>query len=499
MTVHNGWAIALPKKLSFFVILLTITVFLTLVLYTVPSQTLKAQTHKIIQNTPFSTPYTFRGQAIQDDVHLIKDADEYLSHFTEVVRYPSMPISDAKAGCGWPDESYVSFAGKDTVDEWHPDESKWLIEDESDFKIELHRRQWQYFVEKEMRPWQPHRKRFSGKGIVIPGGHKKSVYRMEVLLKMLNKLGSTIPVEIAFWGKTEMMQEDRQRLSAIREVYFNDLSEEQPMPIFYSDFLNFQLKIAAVLNSRFAEVVLMDSDNIPVVDPITLFDSAVYKEFGTVFWPDVVRTRRQNPVWAVTNTQCKMDEWEQESGQVLVDKRRYWYHLQLASWMETGSYYRHLILGDKDAFRFAWHALRTKFGVPNRWLTSVGTLSPGNNGSVYCGHSFAQHHPDTDAVAFLHGGLLKTLSKNVLEWQVKEKGGIFQVYKQDPNALNKMSTPRVHMDWDPAWYLPEDKGDDYRVGFCTDFPDSPAKDFNELVPDFQKTYAELGGYWLLGT
>ena len=80
--------------------------------------------------------------------------------------------------------------------------------------------------------------------------------------------------------------------------------------------------------------------------------------------------------------------------------------------------------------QFAWHALKTPFGVPSRWITSVGTLSPGpldRSEQVYCGHSFAQHHPDKDGeIAFLHGGLLKTMDARVVQWQLENAGGIFQ-------------------------------------------------------------------------
>ena len=106
-----------------------------------------------------------------------------------------------------------------------------------------------------------------------------------------------------------------------------------------------------------------------------------------------------------------MDEYEQESGQLLVDKRRFFYHLQLAAWFDNehsrNEYYRQILLGDKDLFRFAWHALQTQYGTPAKWLTSVGTFY---EDGYYCGHSFAQHHPDDGRVAFMHGGLVKVHS-----------------------------------------------------------------------------------------
>ncbi|QIW99720.1 hypothetical protein AMS68_005238 [Peltaster fructicola] len=479
-----------------------VALFLVLISFSTSPETIRSHTHKLLQKSPFSTPYTFRGQAVLEDPHLLEDADDFLDHFKAVVEYPSMPISDSKAGCGWPDESAINLQWG--YDDTRGDDMKWVIQDEDDYKIELIRKQWQYFVANEMRPWAEHKKKFHGRGIVIPAGHEKSIYRTKVILRMLQKLGSTIDVEIAYWGELELKDDVKQQLLDVKpDLFFNDLSiPGQPIPTYYSFMANFQLKIPAVINSRFAEVILMDSDNIPIIDPVKLFDSEVYKEFGTVFWPDIVRTRRNNPIWAITNTQCRMDEWEQESGQLLVDKRKFWYHLQLATWLETEHrlYYSTLILGDKDMFRFAWHALRTKYGVPSRWITTVGTLSPGEEGKekVYCGHSFAQHHPDKDGgIAFLHGGLLKTLSNQVIKWQIEHQGGIFQAYKRVTSDQDKQFTPNVKIEWDPAHYLPEEKDENYHTAWCTNFRDDPAHPLDELLPGFQETYKEVGGYWML--
>ena len=124
-----------------------------------------------------------------------------------------------------------------------------------------------------------------------------------------------------------------------------------------------------------------------------------------------------------------MDEYEQESGQLLVDKRRFWYHLQLASWMnnEHGSFYNTFLLGDKDTFRFAWHALKTKYGKPTKWLASAGTVNINGDQGTYCGYDFAQYHPDPgqSQVAFMHGGTLKSVHPELLLWN-KEQGGIFR-------------------------------------------------------------------------
>ncbi|KAK4124409.1 glycosyltransferase family 71 protein [Parathielavia appendiculata] len=161
-----------------------------------------------------------------------------------------------------------------------------------------------------------------------------------------------------------------------------------------------------------------------------------------------------------------MDENEQESGQLMVGKRRYWYHLQLAAWLKNkqGEYYDKFLLGDKDMFSFAWHALKTDFGLPRKWLTSVGTRNDG----FYCGHTFAQHHPDDRRIAFMHGG------------------------------LTKIAALRVHVDIisDPTDYMPNRPGG-LPVAMCTEMRDVKAGNFSELLPDFESEFTELGGYYTL--
>ena len=143
-------------------------------------------------------------------------------------------------------------------------------------------------------------------------------------------------------------------------------------------------------------------------------------------------------------------------------------------------------------FRFAWHALKTKYGSPPKWLTSVGTLA--DNG-FYCGHSFAQYHPD-GRVAFLHGGLVKTMAKEVMRWQRQSRGGIFQAFKRSDYDQQHFVNVDVSIKADTADYLPN-RPADIEVAMCTDFHQVTARPLDELIPNFEKTFEEIGGYWML--
>jgi alpha 1,2-mannosyltransferase len=427
-----------------------------------------------------------------ENAHKLPDADAFLQHFKAVTHLPGMSMAEAKSGCNWLAPWDVNFQ----YDELH----EWVVHDRTDQELQMRRRQWHDFIESGLIPWEQYRNHFQeDRGIVIVAGNEKSLKRVRVVLNALAALDSKLAIELHYWGD-EMNEESKQNISAMwPKMYYNDLSEPSKQNIIRTHrngfgLINYQMKTAAVMNSRFAEPLLLDADNIPVIDPEELYDTPVYKEYGALFWPDIARTRPNNPAWAITNTKCRTDEYEQESGQLIVDKRRYFYHIQLAAWMNNnaGDYYEKFLLGDKDTFRFAWHALKTQYGFPAKWLTSVGTVSPDG---YYCGHTFAQHHPD-GRVAFLHGGLLKTIPSETLKWLREERGGIFQVYKRSEFDEKHVVNVNVRIKWDGAEYLPN-RPENLQIASCTDMFDVQPRPLDEIVPGFERKFEEYGGYWKL--
>ena len=115
---------------------------------------------------------------------------------------------------------------------------------------------------------------------------------------------------------------------------------------------SFHLKGAALVEAtkRFDDVLMLDSDNIPVRDPAFLFDSVEFREMGAVFWPDYWKDQPENvsptshvfrsihlgsairggltivksgsesqAIWSILGVQCR-DEFTIEAGQVLLRK-----------------------------------------------------------------------------------------------------------------------------------------------------------------------------------
>ncbi|KAH6691223.1 glycosyltransferase family 71 protein [Leptodontidium sp. MPI-SDFR-AT-0119] len=435
------------------------------------------------------SPPTSSLAGLVENVHTLPNADAYLPHFKAVTSLPSISLAEAKAGCTWKDEQGVNFM--------YGGDADWVIRERNESELSSHRSEWQSFITNNLIPYSRYSSRFSGRGIAVVAGNERTMKRVNVLLRALKRLNSSLPVEIHFYGDEVPASTQTEMLKLFPNLYFNDLSSSTNIiPTGFNYFLaNFQFKTAAVLNSRFAEVLLLDSDNIPAIDPESLFESDTYREFGTLFWPDIARTRPNNPIWAITNTICIMDEYEQESGQLLVDKRRFFYHLQLAAWLnnENAAYYNRFLLGDKDMFRFAWHALKTRYGKPAKWLTSVGTLTEGS----YCGHTFAQHHPD-GRIAFLHGGLLKQIPNEVVRWQREVRGGVYQAYKRASADERHVEVVKCGMRWDRGEYLPEERRNGtLPVWMCMDLYDVPARPIGEVLEGFEEVFEEVGGYWML--
>jgi alpha 1,2-mannosyltransferase len=422
------------------------------------------------------------------DAHRFATADGFMPHFKAVIQLPSMTMAEAKSGCNWESTNKVNFQ--------YTADRDWIIEERSDQEIETQRKEWRKFLDTGLLSYEAYKKRFEGRGIVIVAGNERSMKRVRVVLRALDRLKCQLPIEIHYW-KDELAAATKQNISEMwTEIYFNDLSDATNIfQTHHNDVANYQLKNAAVLNSRFAEPLLLDSDNVPVLDPESLYESSEYHEYGTLFWPDIARTRPQNPVWAVTNTPCRMDEYEQESGQLLVDKQRFFYHLQLAAFLNTKQswYYHQFLLGDKDTFRFAWHALKTRFGTPRKWLTSVGTVV--GEDAYYCGHTFAQHHPD-GRVAFLHGGLIKMMPEGLMRWHRDNNGGIWQVYKRSDSDERPSVVVDVGLKYDLETYLP-DKPANMTFGVCTELADVKTRPLDDIIPGFEKTFSEIGGYWML--
>ena len=202
--------------------------------------------------------------------------------------------------------------------------------------------------------------RFEGRGIVVSAGGARVFTNAWVLISVLRRtLGCTLPIEVWHFGPDEMSASMAALLAEL------DVTLVDALPVIAREGAvvrdGWQLKPFAIQHSRFAEVLLLDADQVPVRNPAELFDWPEYRETGAVFWPDMIELREDNPVWAALGLPPRRTV-ALESGQLLIDKRRHWRALSVAVALnaEAERLYR-MIYGDKDTFLIAWQLAEAEF------------------------------------------------------------------------------------------------------------------------------------------
>lgn len=244
---------------------------------------------------------------------------------------------------------------------------------------------------------------FSGRGIVICGGAgTKYAACTWVCLRALRHVGCTLPIEIWHLGGREYNPAFDSLCQQFGAVHVDASQVKLAYP--HAHLAGWELKPYAITWSRFAEVLLLDADNVPVVDPEFLFDTLQYQQAGAIFWPDYA-ARRYKPsesVWKVFGVPYD-GRTEFETGQVLVDKRRGWQALQLANWYsERSPFYFRFVLGDTGIFKHAWGVSETQHYVIPKGIHSL-------NGCM------CQHAPDGRRI-FQH--------RNFRKWQLESDANV---------------------------------------------------------------------------
>ncbi|HVB65092.1 MAG TPA: hypothetical protein VNE17_10200, partial [Nitrolancea sp.] len=122
-----------------------------------------------------------------------------------------------------------------------------------------------------------------------------------VLLSILRQVHRCrLPIEIWYLGDNDLPPHVRTLFERF-DVEFVDACRDQriagPRPS-----TGWELKAFAIVLSRFAEIVYLDADNIPLTDPAALFDEPRYRTTGALFWPDIRVTNRFNPIWSIVGT-----------------------------------------------------------------------------------------------------------------------------------------------------------------------------------------------------
>ncbi|KAI9034673.1 mannosyltransferase putative-domain-containing protein [Hyaloraphidium curvatum] len=189
-------------------------------------------------------------------------------------------------------------------------------------------------------------------------------------------------------------------------------------PFFYlpkrTDRRNYQIKIEAIMASSFEQVISLDSDNVPTMDPTFLFSEPEYLASSALFFPNFWRPAPDHPMWTISNLPWRFG-WELETGQLVISKPKAWCGISLSLFfLQSDAYQPQYIFGDHDAFYYGLLAANIFFNIV-KWPLAVGGLRsiPTPPATVakateFCGLVMVQNHPQRRNVSlFYHTHSLK--------------------------------------------------------------------------------------------
>ncbi|KAL8940484.1 MAG: hypothetical protein Q9211_002245 [Gyalolechia sp. 1 TL-2023] len=231
---------------------------------------------------------------------------------------------------------------------------------------------------------------FAGRGIVVLAGGKYSEIAATTL-GMIRLLGSRLPVEVWMLDRIEK-----------KEAWCEELSPQGIICRFVSDYLSdmsafshhYQLKPLAIMFSSFVEVLYLDADSMPVINPDAVFDAPAYLDTGAVLWPDYWAAT-ESPLTpyiigrSVTKSTTVPHIQTVEAGQMLWNKEKHWKSLCLSAYYNYfGPTYFYTLFtqggpgwGDKDTFPTALRALRANWTMVPHHLEPQGYNDGTGHGS----------------------------------------------------------------------------------------------------------------------
>jgi hypothetical protein len=204
---------------------------------------------------------------------------------------------------------------------------------------------WQIYnqLEKTLFPWiRPHWKNIfeinlnndNSKGIVMCVGNGQFKHAATSVQAIREILKSNIPIEIVYIDEYDLSQEKRDYFDAMSNV--KTLSISDRINNAYTQFGGWAVKPYAILASSFSQVMLMDADVFLFQKPELFFEDQGYQAAGALFFLDrtLFNNFHEGKKWLKSflpthSNYVEQTRWwkttsthEQESGIVLVDKRK---------------------------------------------------------------------------------------------------------------------------------------------------------------------------------
>ena len=267
-----------------------------------------------------------------------------------------------------------------------------------------------------------------------------SIYALIQLLRQRHHC--SLPIQL--WSLPLEIQTQQTLLSIILQQLPNVThhilkQHDDALPLSSGSFFT---KPLALYQTDLQQVLLLDADSIPIQDPTYLFDyisqdshsnqytSSSSSSSTAIFFPDywhpyntVFDLTSGSLVWELLGIPY-VDEFEGESGQLVVDKtqsqRALHMLLFLTHTFDVWLGPLKLAYGDKDLFRFAWKMTQTPYTFVSH---PPGTAGFGTDTVPVCGVTLVQHDPSGQSL-FLHRNTVKIKGMDSLQ-KVWHKGMTF--------------------------------------------------------------------------
>lgn len=225
----------------------------------------------------------------------------------------------------------------------------------------------------------------SGRGVLIMGGGKYLSWAWCVA-KRIRDLGCQLPIQVWFLGPSEMPRWavpffTSLDVETVDTLDYLKIHPHRTLQQYVGEkkwtLAGWVAKNFAIEHSPWEQVLYLDSDAFPSINPEKMFEDSHVKETGSLFFSDVCSHRKSNWPFVYCGLEIPRKEWE--AGQKIVHKTKAWMGLRWANWMlehlDTWGVNLH---GDKECdhlgfkvsgvpYLFSEDAVWSGWGISQRW------------------------------------------------------------------------------------------------------------------------------------
>jgi FkbM family methyltransferase len=257
------------------------------------------------------------------------------------------------------------------------------------------------------------------RAILIPAGGRCQIYDKSApqfyfwgafaAAWRLRYVGCTLPIE--FWFLPGEMEEIAHCELFARQVAATcHVVDTSKMRVVHG----WQIKINAILQTNYKQILHLDADNIVAKDPTYLFDCQEFKDNAAMFWMD-------NPVVNDFHGRITEQQWERtgvkgerlndiETGQILIDKDRAAKALQIIKhfadradyWEGFNGGERGVWYGDKTSFHVGCKLTNTRHYIRMYGPEFVKHIAGQKLWTVFNAGGFYAHSDSKGSVVFQH-------------------------------------------------------------------------------------------------